>query len=56
MVRWDVTISACAIAGDYSGFAVVANADGGDPADSPNNIVLVSIRIDQRALLLPLER
>jgi hypothetical protein len=48
---WDVTISACAIAGDYSGYAVLGDADTGQ-----DNIVLVSISNDQRALLLPLER
>lgn len=48
---WGVTISACPIAGDYSGFAVLGDADIGQ-----NNVVLVSISNDERALLLPLER
>jgi len=53
---WDVTISNCAIAGDYSGFAVLGDVDTGDPANSQNNALLVSISNDQRAILLPLER
>lgn len=48
---WTVTISGCAIAGDYTGFAVVGDVDTGQ-----NNFVLVSISNDLRAFLLPLER
>ena len=53
---WDVTISGCPIAGDYSGLATVGDVDTGDPANSENNAVLVSVSNDQRAILLPLER
>lgn len=53
---WDVTISNCPIAGDYTGFAVLGDIDTGDPATSQNNVALVSISNDQRALMLPLER
>jgi len=53
---WDVAISNCLIDGDYSGFAVLGNLDTGDPANSQNNVVLVSMSNDLRALLLPLER
>lgn len=55
---WDVTISGgnCPITGDYSGLAVLTDVDTGDPNDSRNNAVLVSVSNDQRAILLPLER
>lgn len=55
---WDVTISGgnCIIAGDYNGLAVLADIDTGDPNSSQNNVVLVSVSNDQRAILLPLER
>ena len=53
---WGVAISNCIIAGDYSGFAVLGDLDTGDPANSQNNVVLVSMSNDLRALLLPLER
>lgn len=53
---WDVTISGCPIAGNYSGLAAIGDIDTGDPANSQNNAVLVSISNDQRAILLPLER
>lgn len=51
---WDVTISGCAIFGDYSGFAVLG--DAGDPANPQDDLLLVSISNAVRALLLPLER
>lgn len=53
---WDVVISNCPIAGDYSGVALLFDLDTGDPNNSENNAVLVSISNDLRALLLPLER
>lgn len=53
---WDVTISGCGIFGDYSGVAVLGDIVTGDPANSQDNLVLVSISNAQRALLLPLER
>lgn len=53
---WAVTISGCGIAGDYVGVAVLGDVETDDPANSENNIILVSMSNDQRALLLPLER
>lgn len=53
---WSVTISGCAIAGDCTGFAVMGDVDTGDPANSQNNFLAVSISNAQLALLLPLER
>lgn len=53
---WNVVISDCPIAGDYSGLAVMGDIDTGDPGTSQNNAVLVSLSNDLRALLLPLER
>lgn len=53
---WDVTIGNCPIAGDYTGLASLGDVDTGDPANSENNALLVSISNDVRALLLPLER
>lgn len=53
---WSVVISGCAIMGNYSGLAVLGDIDTGDPANSQDNFLLVSMNNLQRALLLPLER
>jgi len=43
-------------AGDYTGLAIMADIDTGDPANSQNHAILVSISNKERALLLALER
>lgn len=55
---WDVAINGvgCPIAGDYSGLAFLADVETGDPNNSQDNAILVSISNDQRAILLALER
>jgi hypothetical protein len=55
---WDVAISGigCPVAGDYSGLAFLADVDTGDPNNSQDNAILVSMSNDQRAILLALER